>query len=347
MKKLYPLIFCVLVLSLVLGNLDFGGFAQAANPTSKPLTKIRISGGRVGDPWYVLSEALAYFINKNSEWLRATVVATPGITGNIELAMRSPNEYIYIADTLNFIHMQKDPYGKKYNYYNKSRFISNQCSLTFTWVTFDKNIKTGKDLVGKTVGIKRKAAPYYGEVGVLKHWGVEDKVKLVQSGFGEAVRNLKDGLIDAAHMTFDHIYPAGFSKGVFITDLETKGPIYYISTEPEIITSLYKEGVVADIKIRIPPGMLDRKTQPNEVWCYSAAIFLGADERMDPDIVHEVTRVIWESAGKWDTWHAQGKHMTKDFIPASPIDLQFVHPGAKKFYEEHGVKVRKLGDLLP
>jgi len=41
MKKLYPLIFCVLVLSLVLGNLDFGGFAQAANPTSKPLTKIR------------------------------------------------------------------------------------------------------------------------------------------------------------------------------------------------------------------------------------------------------------------------------------------------------------------
>ena len=344
MKKLCKVIFCLLVLSLILWTFGFGDLAQAA--TSKPLTKIKIGGGRVGDPWYILSEALAYFINHGSEWLRATVVATPGITGNIELAIKSPNEYIFISDTLNFIHMQKDPYGKKFNYYNKIRFISNQCSLTFTWVTLDKNIKTGKDLAGKTVGIKRKAAPYVGEEGVLRQWGVLDKVKLVHSGFGEAVKNLQDGLMDVAHMTFDHIYPAGFSKGVFITDLETRGPVYYISTEPEIIKELYKEGIMADITIRIPPGMLDRKTQTNEVWCYSAAIFIGADERMDPDIVYEVTRVIWESAGKWETWHAQGKHMTRDFIPASPIDLQFTHPGAKKFYDEHRIKVKKLGDLL-
>lgn len=344
MKKLYKLIFCLLGLSLVLWGFGFADTAQAA--TSKPLTKIKISGGRVGDPWYVLSEASAYFINHGSEWLRATVVATPGITGNVELAMRSPNEYLYAMDMSNFIHMQKDPYGKAHNYYNKSRFVSIQSSLTFTWVTFNKNIKTGKDLVGKTVGIKRKAAPYFAEVGILRHWGVLDKVKLVHSGFGEAVNDLKDGLMDVAHMTFDHIYPAGFSKGAFITDLETKGPVYYISTAPEIIKEMYKEGIGPDIAVRIPPGMLDPKTQPNEVWCHSGAIFLSADERMDPDIVYEVTRVIWESAGKWDTWHPQGKHMTKDFIPASPIDLKFVHPGAKKFYDEHKIRVKNLGDLL-
>jgi len=336
----------MVLLSLTIWIFSLDYTVQAANPSSKPITKIKIAGGRVGDPWYVLSEALAYFINQNSEWLMATVVATPGITGNVELAIKSPNEYIFISDTLNFIHMQKDPYGKAYNYYNKIRFISNQCSLTFTWVTLDKNIKSGKDLAGKTIGIKRKAAPYFGEVGVLRHLGVLDKVKLVHSGFGEAVRNLKDGLMDVAHMTFDHIYPAGFSKGVFITDLETKGPVYYISTEPEIIKNLHKEGIVADITIRVPPGMLDPKTQTNELWCYSAAIFIAADERMDPDIVYEVIRVIWESAGKWDNWHPQGRHMIKDFIPASPIEAQFTHPGAKKFYDDHKIKVKKLGDLL-
>ena len=344
MKKRYKLIFCLLVLSLTLWSFGLADLAQAA--TSKPLTKIKISGGRVGDPWYILSEALAYFINHESEWLRATVVATPGITGNAELAMKSPNEYIYVMEMGNYIHMQKDPYGKAYNYYNKCRFISIQCSLTYTWVTLDKNIKTGKDLAGKTVGIKRKAAPYFTEVGVFKHWGILDKVKLVGSGFGEAVKNLKDGLMDAAHMTFDHIYPAGFSKGAFITDLETRGPVYYISTEPEIIKKMYEEGIGADVAVRIPPGALDYKTQLNEVWCHAAPLFFAADERMDPDIVYEVTRVIWESAGKWDTWHPQGKHMTKDFIPASPIDLQFVHPGAKKFYDERGIKLKKLGDLL-
>jgi hypothetical protein len=38
--------------------------------------------------------------------------------------------------------------------------------------------------------------------------------------------------------------------------------------------------------------------------------------------------------------------MIRDFIPASPIELQFVHSGAKKFYDEHKIKVKKLGDLL-
>jgi TRAP transporter TAXI family solute receptor len=344
MKKIHKLIFCLLVLSLTLWNLGFVDLSEAA--TSKPLTKIKIGGGRVGDPLYILSEALAYFVNHGSEWLRATVVATPGLTGAIELAMKAPNEYIYVNDVQNFIHMQKDPYGKAYNYYNKSRFISTQSSNSFTWVTLDKNIKTAKDLAGKTVGIKRKAAPYYPEVAILRHWGVLDQVKLVHSGFGEAVKNLKDGLMDVSHLTFDHIYPSGFSKGAFITDLETRGPVYYISTDPAIIKEIYKEGIAGDISIRIPPGALDPKTQPNELWCYSGAIFFSADERMDPDIVYEITRVIWESAGKWGNWHPQGKHMTKDFIPASPIDLQFVHPGAKKFYDERGVKIRKLGDLL-
>ena len=80
MKRLY-----ILVVGLVVVGLMFGAFATGAQ--AKAVTKIKIAGGRVGDPWYVLSEALAYFLNHNSKWLRATVVATPGITGNYEMGM--------------------------------------------------------------------------------------------------------------------------------------------------------------------------------------------------------------------------------------------------------------------
>ncbi len=39
--------------------------------------------------------------------------------------------------------------------------------------------------------------------------------------------------------------------------------------------------------------------------------------------------------------------MTKEFKPAAPdLELYKAHPGAKKFYDEHGIKVTDLADLL-
>jgi len=300
----------------------------------------------VGDPWFVLSEALAYQINKTSEWLRATVVATPGITGDYELTMDNPEEYILIGECSNFVYMPQDPYGKAYNYYDKTRFISNAASQTTTWITYDKNIKTGQDLAGKKVNIGRPAsARAIEEKAILEAWGVLDKVTLVGSGFGGAVGSLKDGLVDACNMLVDHVYPGGFSKGAFITDLETKGPIYYISVAPELIDGIREKGA-ASMPLRVPPGALDPNTQPTELWCYSMPVYWAADERMDEDIVYEVTRVIWETAGKWATWHPQGGHMTEDWIPAMPMDFKYVHPGAQKYYDEHGIKLKDIGALL-
>lgn len=312
----------------------------------KPMTKIKIGAGRVGDPWYVMSEGLANFINKDSKWLRATVVATPGITGNYELARRNPKEYMLIGEMSNFHQMPKDPYGKAHGYYDKTRFISTANSLTTVWATYDKNIKTGKDLAGKTVNVSRKAAArVIPDVKIIEEYGVLDKVKIVMSGLGGCKRNLKDGLADIGWMIVDHIYPFQFKKGSFITDLETKGPVYYLSVPPEITNKLRKSCCSA-IPVRIPAKSLDPVTQPNEIYGWALPIHFAADERMDPDIVYEVTRIIWKNAGKFEKWHPQGKHMTKEFIPAMPMDTKYVHPGAKKFYDENGIKLKYLGDLL-
>jgi len=331
----------MLILALVCS-----GFSVPADAADRPITKIKIGGGRVGDPWYILSEGLANFINEDSKWLRATVVATPGITGNFELARRNPKEYMLIGEMSNFHQMPKDPYGKAHNYYDKTRFISIATSLTTVWVTYDKNIKSGKDFAGKRVNISRKAAArVVPDRGILEEWGVVDDVKLVMTGFGGMKRNLKDGLVDACIMIVDHIYPFEFKKGSFITDMETKGPIYYVSTEPEI-TNRLQEKCCSAIPVRIPAKSLDPVTQPDTIYGWALPMFFGADERMDPEIVYEVTRIIWKNAGKFEKWHPQGKHMTKEFIPAMPMKTKFVHPGAKKFYDENGIKLKYLGDLL-
>jgi len=112
-----------LCLALALPAVSFMAACAAPTPTTKPITNIMIAAGRVGDSWYVLSEALAYQINHKSDWLRATVVATPGITGDYELAMKDPGEYIFIGELGNQFYMARDPYGKAYDYYDKARFI--------------------------------------------------------------------------------------------------------------------------------------------------------------------------------------------------------------------------------
>ena len=66
-----------LAIVLVLAVVFIGG-PITASAADKNVTRKMILGGRLGDGWFVLSQALAYFINKQSDWLRVEVVATPG-----------------------------------------------------------------------------------------------------------------------------------------------------------------------------------------------------------------------------------------------------------------------------
>lgn len=358
MKKLYlPAVF-LLILGLVLGGFGCAKPAPAPAPAPapkpapapapKPVTVIKIYGAAVGDPWYTLSEALAYYINHESEWLRATVVSGPGMHAGYDLVMEDPEHMAWVAEMSGFYYIPKKPWGERWNYYDKTRFIGISATIPMAWVTFDKDIKTWQDLAGKKVMIARKGSVLVNDdEAVLEAWGVKDKVDISNGTWGPMMTALRDGLVDTAVLGLDLVYPAGWAKGAFITELETRGPIYYLSHDPDMLDKLKKEGRFSGIPVRVPPGRLDRKTQPTELWVHSNPAFFAADERMDEDIVYEVTRVLYETAGPgWATWHRQGGHMTKEWIPASPVPLEFIHPGAKKYYDEHGIKVKILSDML-
>ena len=69
---------------------------------------------------------------------------------------------------------------------------------------------------------------------------------------------------------------------------------------------------------------------------------------MDDKVVYEITRVIWETpASEWVKWHPIGAHMTKEFKAAPPsTKLYKIPPGAQKYYDEQGVKIVSLSELL-
>lgn len=306
----------------------------------KSITQKMLLGGRVGDPWFVLSQALAYFVNKQSDWLRLDVVATPGADAGNEMAMKDPDKYIFLSSD---VAMRVLPKSERFSYYDKMRIIG-LCNVTsWVWVSYDKKINTAQDLVGKKILIGRPGGlRVIVEKEILKEMGVLDKVKIVHGGYGGGRNALKDGLVDVTVMIYDYILPAGFRKGAFIEDMQTRKPIYYPNIMPKELQ--LKLGL---LPVRLYPGALDRKTQPKELWATIYAIFFAADERMDEAIVYEVTRILNENADKFTGWHAHGASLTKEFIPTYSKGPEWVHRGALKYYEEKGIKLNPVIDLLP
>lgn len=325
--------------------------AAASSPPSqekpgsdaKPSKQIMIAGGRVGDSHNVLSEALAYFINKKSKWLKATVFSTPGLGANDELARDNPQKYISVtADWL--IRVLDNTAG--YKFYDKMRSLSPASSGTIVWVTYDKDKKNLTDFVGKAVNIGREGSALLpGQLPLLEAIGLKDKVKLVRSSYGESVTNMKDGLVQVTQIQVDHVYPGTFKKGAFITDMESRAPIHYVNVDLKVQEELFKKGKTF-VPIRIPAGALDPKTQTTDIWGASFVPMFGADLRMDPDVVYEVTRVLYESAGEFASWHVQGQHLTKEFIPTYVFSPDFVHPEALRYYKDNNISVKDLAQLL-
>lgn len=311
----------------------------SAQTAPKPMTQKLLLGGRVEDACYAISQALAKFINTQSSWLRVEVATMPGIDSGPEIAMEDPEKYIYV---MTHVAIKRMPQMEKFKKYNKMRIVGFCSTASTVWITYDNQIKTANDLIGKRVFAARPGGLLLPEQkDLLTHLGVWDKIKLAHGGYGSAATALTDGLSDVTLMTVDHIYPSTFTKGAFITQMETRKPIYYCNIMPPELQDKFSM-----IPARVPPGSLDAKTQPNELWSTLFPIFFSADERLDQDVVYEVTRILYENAGKFTSWHAQGASLTKEFIPLYYSGENWIHPGALKYYKEKSVTLKNITRLF-
>lgn len=325
----------------------FGSWSTESYADDK--INIKIAGGRVKDPWYAFSQALAQFINKKSPLIQAEVVTTAGLTANIEMIKAQPKEYIGLAPTSTTLNARSGhEWGDKRGGYDTARFISNITTMTQVIVTYDSNIKTMSDLAGKTIDVGRRGAGNTPDhLAVLEAYGIKDKVKLSYSGFGGGAKRMMDGFCDATFIIVSHTYPSSFMKGSYIDQMETKKPLHYIGFDRDILMEL-RQKEHGTIPVFIPAGSLDSKNQSMDLWGFNDAVYLMADKTMDPKIVEEVTRVVFETTPQeWQKWHPQGIHMTKEIKPASPVPLTVPqHDGAKAYYEKNQIKMNDLADLL-
>jgi len=351
-------VFSVLLLSMLVLMMILNGCTQPASqpaPESSPSESssetpeqheqvaIDILSMTFGGSGYVACFALGDIINKNSSWLRATTMETPGGIYNVKLLTEDPEarkkSLIYGTFATNSL-AEKGiaPFEKVYT---GTRAVSLAQTVAHTYVTLDPNIKSGRDFAGKRIGLPPASSGGKLEPEILMEyaWGVKDKAKLEYIGWSEAIQALRDGMVDVA--IANPIF-VGEGKVEFNPAMEElmslRSDYYFIPISKEDIdTARIKSGYPL-FPAELPPGALGpNQTEPHGI----ARITNGwmAAEELPDDVVYEICRIIYEHYEEFWPRHASLQGLKPEVMATLAPDEDDYHPGAIKFYKDKGLKI--------
>lgn len=313
------------------------GLAQGAE---RPITNISLISAPFGTGSYVLSSALEDISKKIHPWLRITHSESPGFVFNIKKLEKEPalkkTMIIGSGVAVNWLAQNGlPPFDKKYP---AVRLLANY-TLTTPWLTtLNPKIKTGKDLGGKKIALGRTTQINWAiqpEWVIRYGWEITDKVDIRYTDIIEAVRNLLDGLVDAA-IVGGYFEPVNmrFSLSPQTLELLASGrDLYHIPWGEEAVKKVIAKGMPI-IPVTIPAGAIKglKESLPiftdTTTWC--------VDPEFPEDIAYEVVKLIINNCSKFGEYGDLGKLM-------SPQALLFgwspekIHPGALKAYKEAGI----------
>lgn len=216
-------------------------------------------------------------------------------------------------------------------------------------VTFDKNIKSAKDLAGKRVAVATKAAVFNSTLKYIPYFkeGLGVDVNWQFIGIGQGKDALLNGTVDATVATFMGKYEIGpDGKTLIIVDaapdsttlqlLASGRKLHLIPFDPKVLTSMYQgEG-----KMLLQPALLKAgafKGIEKDAIGLNEFLYLLCDETMPDNIIMELMKVRYEQAEKFGDYHAMFKMQPKNPFPiGAPKEL--IHPAVYKAGKKLGFK---------
>lgn len=145
--------FVAVVICFMLVVLPFSN-SHAAKHKKVTLTLYTMASGGIV---YTLGFALSELINKNSEWLRCNAVETSSTFENLRYIVghdEKRNTYFGSAVTMGVdqLALAMKPYDKV-GPWKKTKWISLMANIGAPQITLNPNIRTWRDLIGKTYGL--------------------------------------------------------------------------------------------------------------------------------------------------------------------------------------------------
>ncbi len=312
--------------ALLLGVLiPFGSTAIAASKHEVTI----YTGSGPGSVYFAIGSMFAKVLNKKSKIISAKGVTSGASVANARAIGKGEAQVAIIQNDVTYYawngiaqfkgHPVKDLRGIGTLYPEPVQIV----------VRADSNIKSLKDLVGKrvVVGAAGSGCAQTAE-RVLKAAGIWNKINKIYQTFEEAAQSLVLGQVDAEFTVIAFPAPA-------ISMIAVKVPVRLIPVPDSVIDKLHKQGYPFYVKVVIPKGTYNGMEEDTPTIAVKSTLVVDKD--LPDNVVYELTKVFFTSIDDLAKAHQVAKQikMSKAFeglmIP--------LHPGAIKFYEEHGLKV--------
>ena len=305
-------------------------FGMASAGAQEKKVRLSIGTGGTGGAHYPLGGGLAAMISKYVPGVEATAEVTAGSIANLQLIGGGKSELAFTMadaawDATNGLDKFKDakvPLRTLVVFYpNRMHVVTvDGTGITKLADLKGKRVSTGSAGSGTEVMAWR----------VLEAVGIDPKkdIKVERLGVSESVNAIKDRKIDA-------FFWVGGVPTAAITDLAaTPGTKIRLLDHAEALDAmnrkygpLYAKGIIAPTSYQ---GM-DKPVENVDVWNV-----LVTNDKMSDQMAYDIVKTLMEKKAELVAVHKEAQNLDLRYQKiGSPIPY---HPGAKKYFEEQGIK---------
>lgn len=327
-----------MLLSLLFTGCGGGNSQQTASSASNQSAAGQKGGGQaknlaiatasVGGTYYIVGAGIADMLTKNLSGTKVSALISQGSVGNPKLVDSGESQ----LGITNYLSADQALKGEKP--YGKALKISGIMPLQFSilhLVTLEKNkdINSISDLKGKRIAM----GPSGGGGAllfqtILPFWGLSmNDIKPSYIAYADGSDALKDGNVD---MNIPHGAPPMDA----VTSLASTDKIKIIPLEDDKVAQITATYPYYE-KTAIPAGTYQGVDKDVEALGIRDILVCNSD--MDEDTVYQITKTLYENLAQIQKLHPALKDLTFEGFKDSLVPL---HPGAKKFYQEKGIKVQ-------
>ena len=327
-KKIFAMLLVVVLTITMLA----GCTPKTETPGETPAENVflSIATGGTGGTYYPLGGAMAKIFNENIPGVNANAQSTGASAENVNLVAQGEAELAFVQnDVTYYAWTATETFADKTPVTHIRGMAMLYPEVIQVIATKDSGITSIEDLRGKKVAV---GAPGSGtEVNarqILDEYGMSysDLGKADYLSFNEAADQLKNKQIDAAFVT-------GALPTSAVTEVTQTADIVVVAMDAGKIASL-SEKYPFYTAVSIPGDSYRGMTA--DVTSAAVMAMLIVPEDLSEDLVYNMTKSIFEQRQVIIDTHARGNDIKLETALAGmPIDL---HAGAKKYYDEKGIK---------
>jgi len=284
--------------------------------------RVAIGTGGTGGVFYAVGAAMAELINDELDGVSATAEVTgASVENNRRVSMGEMQLGFSSASTLYAAANGEDPFEETQNVAAVAYLYPAALQIAALSSTGAQSIEDLSE-VRLGIGPPGSNSAVIAE-RLLTAYDALDMANIQFLSYNEATQAIRDGNLDASAVL------AGIPAAALI-ELATTEDVTFIPVEADRVAGLLEEYPFYEV-IDMPAGTYDGQDAAVGILGDPAILFTSADA--DEELVYTLTATIFDNLDRLGQVHPAAALISLDRAEATPIPL---HPGAARYFEEHG-----------